>query len=176
MIKERSKKIDVPVHTPQSYEKVSVTVYTCSDGKEFTSENDHLRGYKKGAKIAREYEERLQQINAAKKELKFHSITNGKLDNEGYERNFLFYFKKGLSRETQIALVSLVHSIRYTEDLDKMEEGWYLVEQYVYEVESGGMCSKYECKGFAGLLSVRILQVENQRHYYNNLLETTKSL
>lgn len=159
-------------YTSPSYKKEKVTVYECSDGKQFTSENDDNSRYKTGKEMADEYEEKLSLQNIAKKELKFYSITNDKHDNEGFERSFCFYYKPDLSKETINVLFSLVYNIRYQDDIKKLEEGWYLVEQNVYEVDSSCRSQQYDCDGHFELLSEFIDNKEKNLNHYKNLFKT----
>lgn len=171
MIKEITKEKDVAVYQPQSFKKEKYTIYECSDGKQFTTENDHMKGYKSGKQLADEYEKSLDLENLAKKELKFYSLRNDKHENEGYENSFCFYYHKNLSKQTKDRLFSLVFDLKQQKDMDAMVEGWYLVEQRVYEVESGGMCSNYECKGYFGLLTEFIASKEETLIFYKEIFD-----
>lgn len=171
MIKEITKQKDVPVYQPQSYKKEKYTVYECSDGKQFTNENDDRKGYKTGKQLADEYEESLRLESIAKEELKFHSISNDKHENEGYESEFCFYYHPNLSKETKNGLYSLVYKLKRQEDMEKMTEGWYLVEQSVYEVETSGRNCDYRCDGYFGLLSEFILMKEKTLSHYKLIAE-----
>lgn len=167
MIKVTTEERDVPVFEP-SYIKEQYIVYECSDGKKFTNEKDHLPRYKKGRVLAEEYEEELRLEGIAKEELKFHSIVNDKHDNEGYERSFCFYYKSDLSEQTKEIVDRLIYT-DFKKYFDKMEDGWYLVEQSVYEVETSGMSCDYSCKGYFGLLSKLIESKEKDLEYYKGL-------
>lgn len=172
MIKEIKKQKDVAVHKPQSYKKESYIVYECSDGKQFTNENDDRKGYKTGKQLANEYEEGLRLENIAKEELKFHSISNNKHNNNEYESEFCFYYHPNLSKETKNTLFSLVYELKGGEDMQKMKEGWYLVEQSVYEVDSCSRNCKYECNGYFGLLSDLIEMKEKILEQYKLISES----
>lgn len=172
MIKTSEKQINIPVYTAQSYKTKKIETYECSDGKIFTSENDDYDRYKKGKEMADEYEERLRLENIAKEELKFYSITNDKHDNEGFERSFCFYYKPDLSKETINMLFSLVYNIKYQDDIKKMKEGWYLVEQHVYEVDSSCRSQQYGCDGHFELLSEFIEEKEKNLNSYKELFKT----
>lgn len=115
-------------------DKKKIIEYTCSDGKKFTNERDQDKGYKTGLQLAEEHETYLDKIIKAKEELNFVSINDNK--SEGYEREFCFYYKSDLSESTKLGLIRLVYEIGNLADL---KDGWYYVNQYVYEIDS---CSR----------------------------------
>jgi len=166
MIEKKEKEVSIQVLTP-SYDKKKITVYKCSDGTEFTSENDHF-GHWSGEQLANDYEEQLQLDSIAKKEMKFHSIDASK--NEDYERSFCFYYKPELSKETKDRIGRFVFNIKYSDDVNKLKEGWYLVEQSVYEIPSSGRNCAYDCDGYFGLLSDFIEEKEKNILRYKDIL------
>lgn len=150
MIKTTTKTKQVQVSSTPVYEMSKLTTYTCSDGKAFTNERDGNRGYKTGLQLANEHEKYLERIDVAKREILFHSIDKYKYHD--YETEFLFYYKKDISKDTENILTGLVFEIDYNK-LRSMVEGWYYVKQNVYEVDSSGMNCKYECDGTFELFS-----------------------
>jgi hypothetical protein len=162
MIKTINKTVDKYVSLAPKTKKVKVQVYRCSDGKEFSSEDD--TSYRiPASELAEQYEKDLERINKAKKEIKFHSIENNKFFNEGFESEFCFYYHPDLSTETKNILCSLVFEIRNT---DNLVEGWYLVKQHVYEIESSSRCAQISSKGYFGLLSEYVDQKQKTLDRY----------
>ncbi len=176
MIKESEKEKDVAIYqAAPSYKKEKYVVYECSDGKEFTNENDNKNGYLTGKEQAERYEDNLRLENIAKAELRFYSISNDKHDNNGYEHSFCFYYHPGLSSESKNKLYALIFNLKSGKDMEKMTDGWYLVQQSVYEVESSSRCGAYECSGYFGLLESFVEGKERSFNYYKSILDTVKS-
>lgn len=164
MIKTINKTVDTYVPCSRT-KKVKVQVYRCSDGKEFSSEDDYP-GRIPASDLAEQYEKDLERINKAKKEMKFHSIKNFKFFNEGFETEFCFYYHPDLSNETKNILCSLVFELRNT---DNLVEGWYIVKQNVREVESSARCAPLTCNGNFGLLSKYIEEKEEIVKFYKSI-------
>lgn len=164
MIKTINKTVDTYVPCSRT-KKVKVQVYRCSDGKEFSSSDDYP-GRIPASELAEQYEKDLERINKAKKEMKFHSISNNKFFNEGFESEFCFYFHPDLSNETKNILASLVFELRNT---DKLVEGWYLVKQYVRELDSNCMTPPLTCNGYFGFLSEYIEQKQKTLDTYKSI-------
>ena len=77
-------------------EKEVIITYTCSDGTKFDNKNDDCKWCTKGKDLADRHEEKLKIQSNAKIELNFRSIINEKHDNEGYEKEFYFYYHDNL--------------------------------------------------------------------------------
>jgi hypothetical protein len=155
-----------------------IEVYTCSDGKKFTNEDDGRKGYLSGKEQAERHEAHYLEMCEAKKELKYISLSNTGIDedtnehyNEGYDQHFVFYYHENLSNKTKSALFQLVFERKHLKDL---KDGWYIVEQSVYEVPSNSYCNKYSSDGYFMLLSDLVDSKEKSFNYYNNILSNLK--
>lgn len=147
MIKQEEKTvINKTIESVVKNKREKIIIYTCSDGKQFTNERDYDNRYKKGLELAEEHEKIINEIALGKKELLFHSIDTTEYN--GYERKFCFYLKHDLSETAKNVLVGLVYNIKYIDDIHKLPEGWYYVDQFVYEVDSNGRNCAYNCEGF----------------------------
>jgi hypothetical protein len=164
MIKESTKKTKTTVTKTELVEKEVVT-YTCSDGKVFTNEAD-MYNRQTGKQLAEEHENRIQNINKAKEELRFISINSS--SNEGYEYEFCFHYKKDLSKFAKEELLKLVYELTY-DKLEKMQEGWWHVDQYVYEVSSCGRNCEYSCDGDVTYLQDLINEKESELTKLKNI-------
>lgn len=173
MIKTEEKEVSYSVAIPETKTK-KIIIYTCSDGKQFTNENDKYNGYKKGKELAEEHEAYMAKQDIAKKEFKFHSINSDKEYNHEYEPSFCFYYKSDLSKETINVLYQLVFD--FSKHYNKgLVEGWYLVEQYVHEIPLNSRNCAYECDGYFGLLTDVIQQKENSLNSYKELLKNIRN-
>lgn len=167
MIQESTKKVSKTVTKTESV-NVEIITYTCSDGKVFTNEADKYMQQQTGKKLAEEHEERIQNINKAKEELKFVSINSH--SNEGFEYEFCFYFTKELSKFAKEELLKLVYELTY-DKIEKMQEGWWHVDQYVYEVSSCGRNCEYSCDGDITYLEDLINEKESELNVLKNILK-----
>lgn len=146
---------------------IDIITYTCSDGKVFTNEFDKINFQKTAKQLAEEHEQYIQNKYKAKEELKFVSLDS--YSNEGYESAFCFYLKKDLSKFAKEKLLSLVYELNY-EKLEKMKDGWWHVEQSVYEVPSCGRNAEYNCDGDITYLADLIEEKESQLNGLKNIL------
>lgn len=166
MIQETKKQVNKTV-TKTELVKEEIITYTCSDGKVFTNEADKYMQQQTGKKLAEEHEERIQNINKAKEELKFASINS--YSNEGFEYEFCFYFTKDLSKFANEWLLKLVFDLTYKK-IEEMKDGWYHVTQNVYDSNScsiGGGCS---CDGDITYLKDLIEEKESKLAELKNIL------
>jgi len=175
MITESKKtiQIEVPV-TVAKYERKSVDVYTCSDGKVFTSADDKI-GRRTAKRQAEEYDNALDVITLGKQELHFYPIKNSKFDNEGYEKEFCFYLKHDLSENALNTIIKLVYEIDHKEEILKMPEGWYLVDQTVVDNDDIFHIDSFiECTGHVTLLENYIDVKEATLHHYKKIFSALK--
>jgi hypothetical protein len=170
MITESKKTISVPVPVTveTKYQNKQVNVYTCSDGKVYSSADDR-QGYLTAKELAEQYEKNLDIVELGKKEIRFFPIQNDKFDNEGYERQFCFYLRHDLSENAKHTILKLVHEIDYVQDIAKMPEGWYLVDQTVFEIESSGRSRQYECNGHVTLMEEYLKKKEDSLNNYKKI-------
>ena len=65
----------------------------------------------------------------------------------------------------------MVFDIKYSDDIKKLKEGWYLVKQYIYEEESCGRnVNYYNSNGTFELLTDFIQEKENELNIYKDIL------
>jgi hypothetical protein len=139
-------------------EKTEIEVYTCSDGTVFTSENDGLGSYQAGKEQARVHENRYQVLLKAKEELKYKLIVGHERgDNCDYDREFCFYYREDLSKATKDSMHMLVHDSN--DNLKDATEGWYIVNQIVYEIDTCSNVCDYGCDGFVMRLDEYVEQL-----------------
>lgn len=143
-----------------------IEVYECSDGKIFTNEQDSK--YVTGKKEAELYQNKLDLLNLAKVELNFISIIDSK--SEGYEKEFCFYYHEGLSNDIKLQLTYLVYDLS---DLSKLRNGWYYVEQYVYEGYSTNMNCSYNSDTEIIFIEDYIEELENKLDFFKNIQSKT---
>ena len=74
-----------------------------------------------------------------------------------------------MSKFAKEKLLSLVYELNY-EKLEKMKEGWWHVEQSVYEVSSCGRNAEYNCDGDITYLKDLIEEKESQLNGLKNIL------
>ena len=146
---------------------VDIITYTCSDGKVFTNELDKINFKQTGKHLAEQHESYIQNIKKAKEELKFVSINSS--SNEGYEYEFCFYFTKYLSIFAKEWLHKLVYELTY-DKIEKMQEGWWHVDQNVYEISSCGRNCEYSCDGDITYLKDLIEEKESKLTELKNIL------
>lgn len=168
MIQESVKKVSKTVTKTESV-KVDVITYTCSDGKVFTNEADKYNHRQTGKQLAEEHENRIQNINKAKEELKFISLNS--CSSEGFEFEFCFYFTKDLSKFAKEELNKLVYNLTY-DKIEKMQEGWWHVDQNVYEISSCVRNLEYSCDGDITYLKDLIEEKESKLTELKNILNS----
>lgn len=166
MIQESTKQVSKTVTKTESV-KVDVITYICSDGKVFTNEQDKFNLHQTGKQLAELHEERIQNIKRTKEEIKFVSINP--YSYEGFECEFCFYFTKDLSKFSNEWLLKLVFDLTYKK-IEGMKEGWYHVEQNVYDSNSSSIGGSYSCDGEITYLQDLINEKERKLIELKNIL------
>lgn len=151
-------------------EKIEVEIYTCSDGKKFTNQEDWVKGRRSGKELAEEHEEMLSIIEKGKLELKFHSISDNSDYNAGYEEEFTFYLHPGLSEDAIYTLDELIfvegRGYKHWNFLGK-DPGIYIVKQKVKETAFN---DDFECTSFYfDTLETYCQDLEKKAKFYRDL-------